>query len=75
MYRPPEMCDQYLKFDVNLQADIWMLGCILFILCFAHHPFQDGSTLAISSAKYEMPSAEEYPHLSVNLRKLIQVML
>jgi AP2-associated kinase len=41
MYRPPEMIDQYLKFDVGLKCDIWMLGCVLYVLCFAKHPFMD----------------------------------
>ena len=41
MYRPPEMIDQYLKYKVDLQVDIWMLGCVLFTLCFAKHPFQE----------------------------------
>lgn len=26
MYRPPEMIDQYQKYSVNTQVDIWMLG-------------------------------------------------
>jgi serine/threonine protein kinase len=39
MYRPPEMIDQYLSYNVDLQVDIWMLGCVLYILCFAKHPF------------------------------------
>jgi serine/threonine protein kinase len=41
MYRPPEMLDKYLKMDVDLSADIWMLGCILFTLCFGKQPFQE----------------------------------
>ena len=41
MYRPPEMIDRYLKYDVDLACDIWMLGCILYVLCFVKHPFQD----------------------------------
>ena len=39
MYRPPEMLDEYLKYKVDLKVDIWMLGCILYTLCFAKHPF------------------------------------
>ena len=39
MYRPPEMMDQYLGYTVNLKVDIWMLGCILYSLCFEKHPF------------------------------------
>ena len=41
MYRPPEMIDKYMKYVVNTQADVWMLGCVLFSLCFFMHPFQD----------------------------------
>ena len=41
MYRPPEMIDKYLKFPVGVKSDIWMLGCVLYTLCFAKHPFMD----------------------------------
>lgn len=39
MYRPPEMCDIYQKYEVSEKVDIWMLGCILYTLCFYEHPF------------------------------------
>ena len=64
MYRPPEMHDRYLKYDVDLKADMWMLGCILFVLCFAKHPFQDAQTLAIINGQYFMPTFEEQPNVS-----------
>ena len=35
MYRPPEMMDQYLGYQVDLKVDLWMLGCILYTLCYA----------------------------------------
>ena len=38
MYRPPEMIDKYLKADVDLKVDIWMLGCVLYTLCFGTQP-------------------------------------
>jgi AP2-associated kinase len=41
MYRPPEMIDKYKRFNVSQQADIWMLGCVLYTLCFCQHPFQE----------------------------------
>mmetsp|Transcript_44133 Transcript_44133/g.32119 ORF Transcript_44133/g.32119 Transcript_44133/m.32119 type:complete len:112 (+) Transcript_44133:396-731(+) len=41
MYRPPEMQDEFLKFKVDLQVDMWMLGCVLYVLAFGKHPFQD----------------------------------
>ena len=59
MYRPPEMHDRYLKYDVDFKADMWMLGCILFVLCFAKHPFQEAQTLAIINGQYFMPKIEE----------------
>lgn len=39
MYRPPEMIDKYAKLSVDTQADVWMLGCVAFTLCFFYHPF------------------------------------
>ena len=39
MYRPPEMMNKYLKYDVDFQVDMWQLGCILFTLCFGYQPF------------------------------------
>lgn len=69
------MMDRYLRYDVGLKGDIWMLGCVLFILCFAKHPFEDGSSLAITSAQYNMPNGHETPEISDNVRKLIKVML
>lgn len=75
MYRPPEMIDRYLKLDVGFQSDVWMLGCILFTLCFAKHPFQESGSLAIVNGQFFMPTGDEYGHITDNLRKLIKVML
>eukprot|EP00351_Strombidinopsis_sp_SopsisLIS2011_P001674 CAMPEP_0116875604 /NCGR_PEP_ID=MMETSP0463-20121206/7635_1 /TAXON_ID=181622 /ORGANISM="Strombidinopsis sp, Strain SopsisLIS2011" /LENGTH=78 /DNA_ID=CAMNT_0004521553 /DNA_START=507 /DNA_END=743 /DNA_ORIENTATION=+ len=55
MYRPPEMIDKYMKYPVNTKADIWMLGCVIFGLCYNLHPFQDESRLSICNAKYFFP--------------------
>jgi len=41
MYRPPEMIDLYQKYPVDDRVDIWMLGCVLFVLNYRFHPFQD----------------------------------
>lgn len=40
MYRPPEMIDVYLKYPVDERVDIWMLGCVLFVMNYKYHPFQ-----------------------------------
>jgi len=39
MYRPPEMIDKYMKFKVDTHVDVWMLGCVIFSMCFGYHPF------------------------------------
>ena len=70
MYRPPEMIDQYLKFPVNFQSDIWMIGCILFTLCFAKHPFFEAQKLAIVNAHYFIPD-EDNERVGTKLRDLI----
>jgi len=34
MYRPPEMIDRYMKFKVGTKVDVWMLGCVIYSLCY-----------------------------------------
>lgn len=72
MYRPPEMCDLYLGYQVNEKVDIWMLGCVLYTLCFFKHPFVDGQKLGISQAQYTIPNQSTY---SAKLMDLIRHML
>ena len=60
MYRPPEMSDLYLKFEVGTKVDVWMLGCVLYTICFFKHPFQDAAKLAISTANYVLPKFCKY---------------
>lgn len=72
MYRPPEMCDPYLKYKVNQKADMWMLGCVLYTLMFFKHPFFSCSKLAITIASYNWP---ETPTYSKNLENLIRNLL
>ena len=72
MYRPPEMVDLYLRYKITEKADIWMLGCVAFTMCFYNHPFLEGSKLAISKAKYIIPYEHNY---SEKMLDLIRVML
>jgi len=50
MYRPPEMIDLYLKYPVDDRVDVWMLGCVLFVLNYRYHPFQEEGKLSIVNA-------------------------
>ncbi|XP_036382245.1 cyclin-G-associated kinase isoform X2 [Megalops cyprinoides] len=54
-YRTPEMIDLYSNFPINEKQDIWALGCILFLLCFKQHPFEEGAKLQIVNGKYAIP--------------------
>uniref|UniRef100_A0AAQ4QYR4 Cyclin G associated kinase n=1 Tax=Gasterosteus aculeatus aculeatus TaxID=481459 RepID=A0AAQ4QYR4_GASAC len=54
-YRTPEMIDLYSNFPINDKQDIWALGCILYLLCFKQHPFEDGAKLQIVNGKYSIP--------------------
>jgi hypothetical protein len=49
------MIDLYLKYEVNEKVDIWMLGCVLYVMNFYIHPFQDSGKLAIINAQYRFP--------------------
>ena len=72
MYSPPEMIDRYLKYKVDTQCDVWMLGCVIFSLCFFMHPFQDVQKIGILNAQYFMPKDER---ISEKMRDLICVIL
>lgn len=34
MYRAPEMIDTWSNYPITTSADIWALGCILYVLCY-----------------------------------------
>lgn len=72
MYRPPEMCDLYQLFRIDQKVDVWMLGCILFVVCFYKHPFQECSKLAIVNGSYNIPDKSNY---SEKMHDLIRAML
>uniref|UniRef100_A0A3P9IBS6 Cyclin-G-associated kinase n=1 Tax=Oryzias latipes TaxID=8090 RepID=A0A3P9IBS6_ORYLA len=54
-YRTPEMIDLYSNYPINEKQDIWALGCILYLLCFKQHPFEEGAKLQIVNGKYSIP--------------------
>ena len=55
MYRPPEMINIYSRDNIALRADVWMLGCVLYVLAYFRHPFQDQNQLAIVNSKFNFP--------------------
>ncbi|XP_025026993.1 cyclin-G-associated kinase isoform X2 [Python bivittatus] len=55
MYRTPEIIDLYSNFPIDEKQDIWALGCILYLLCFRQHPFEDAAKLRIVNGKYSIP--------------------
>ncbi|KAM4706897.1 cyclin-G-associated kinase isoform 2-T2 [Discoglossus pictus] len=58
MYRTPEIIDLYSNFPIGEKQDIWALGCILYLLCFKQHPFEDGAKLRIVNGKYSIPQSD-----------------
>ncbi|XP_040822434.1 cyclin-G-associated kinase isoform X3 [Ochotona curzoniae] len=56
MYRTPEIVDLYSNFPIGEKQDIWALGCVLYLLCFRQHPFEDGAKLRIVNGKYSIPT-------------------
>ena len=44
------MIDLYLKYPIDYRVDIWMLGCVLYVLNYRYHPFQDEGKLSIVNA-------------------------
>jgi len=61
MYRPPEMIDLYLKYPIDERVDIWTLGCILFVMNYRYHPFQEEGKLSIvnTNVKYKKNGTSE----------------
>lgn len=59
MYRAPEMLDLYSNQRIDTRVDIWALGCVLYVLCFNRHPFEDGAKLRIINGKYTIPANDK----------------
>nr|XP_027201464.1 cyclin-G-associated kinase-like [Dermatophagoides pteronyssinus] len=69
MYRPPEILDTYLHYEINTSMDIWALGCLIFCLRFGQHPFEDSSKLRIINCKYTLPSTVNHQEPIIDLIK------
>ncbi|XP_038056283.1 cyclin-G-associated kinase-like isoform X2 [Patiria miniata] len=74
MYRTPEMLDLYSNYPIDEGMDIWALGCILYMLCYGQHPFEDSAKLRIINANYTIPESDkEYEVLHELIRAMLQV--
>ncbi|KAK2189330.1 hypothetical protein NP493_109g06044 [Ridgeia piscesae] len=74
MYRAPEMLDLYQNFPITELADIWALGCVLYLLCFNEHPFADSAKLRIINANYTIPETDtEYSVFHDLIRSMLKV--
>ncbi|XP_066992198.2 cyclin-G-associated kinase [Anabrus simplex] len=58
MYRAPEMVDTWNNYPINQASDVWALGCILFVLCYMKHPFEDSAKLRIINGNYTIPASD-----------------
>lgn len=61
------MCDLYQQYPINQKADIWMIGCLLFTMCYYKHPFAEMSKLAIVNASYNFPQEPKHPEKLLDL--------
>lgn len=63
------------------KVDIWMLGCVLYTICYYVNPFQEASTLAITQADFKVPPSKVTgttpmrPQYSPKMVQLIKLML
>ncbi|CAB3989806.1 cyclin-G-associated kinase-like [Paramuricea clavata] len=73
MYRAPEMVDLYSNYPITVKSDIWALGCLLYMLCYMEHPFEDGAKLRILNAKFTLPEFDkEYDIFHSLICKMLQ---
>ncbi|KAL2091875.1 hypothetical protein ACEWY4_011673 [Coilia grayii] len=73
-YRTPEMIDMYSNFPINEKQDIWALGCILYLLCFKQHPFEEGAKLQIVNGKYSIPQNDvKYTVFHELIRSMLKI--
>jgi len=54
MYRAPEMVDMWSNFPITTAADIWALGCVLYVLCYQVVYWKMISQICASNDKLSM---------------------
>lgn len=72
MYRPPEMVDTWNNYIIGRPSDAWALGCLLYLLCYNKHPFEDSAKLRILNANYTIPPGDaKYADFHPLIRKIL----
>jgi cyclin G-associated kinase len=52
------MIDTRRGWSIGAKVDVWMFGCVAFMLAFGRHPFQEQGKLAIVNASYSLQPSE-----------------
>uniref|UniRef100_A0A2M4B9T6 Cyclin-G-associated kinase n=1 Tax=Anopheles marajoara TaxID=58244 RepID=A0A2M4B9T6_9DIPT len=73
MYRAPEQLDTWANYPIGIKMDVWALGCVLYLLCYRKHPFEDSAKLRIINANYTIPNDSRYACFSETIRGCLQV--
>ncbi|MES1909284.1 MAG: hypothetical protein MHM6MM_002047 [Cercozoa sp. M6MM] len=74
MYRAPELVNLYSKKPIGTPVDVWALGCVLFVLCFHVHPFEEGGAAQIMGANVRWPTAPKFgKHVIRTIRRCLSV--
>lgn len=73
MYRAPEMLDTWSNYQIGPASDVWALGCILYMLCFMKHPFEDSAKLRIINANFVIPGETTYQDFHPIIRSCLKV--
>lgn len=73
MYRSPEQVDLWTNYEIGVKSDVWALGCVLYMLCFLKHPFEDSAKLRILNANYVLSNDSRYTCFHDILKGCFQV--
>ncbi|XP_034247593.1 cyclin-G-associated kinase isoform X2 [Thrips palmi] len=73
MYRAPEMLDTWSNYPIGPASDVWALGCIVYMLCFMKHPFEDSAKLRIINANFVIPAETTYQDFHSIIRSCLKV--
>jgi serine/threonine protein kinase len=65
-YRPPEMLDPRGQ-EIGTEADMWMLGCCLYMVAFGRHPFEDKDPVKIMNCQVSYPNEGYFTQLTRRL--------